>query len=211
MLPVSLKLKNFMGHSESNIDFSKLDSIIFIIGNEDGSIKKSNAVGKTTLFYAIRFALFNVTSAKKITKTIKRGETKCEVTFCFKMSDGNIYKIYRHLSERVNGVSFYIKENDKWRDLTCRTATDTNLQILNVIKTNITTFENTCYFKQSDLMNLAQAKTEKRKEIISSLLELGIWEKYKELCKKKKEPFETELKTTILKLNELNDVKENLI
>lgn len=210
MIPVYLHIKNFMSHSESEIDFSQLGSIIFVIGNEDDSSRKSNAVGKSTIFHAIKYCLFNAASSKKINKVIREGAKKCELTFIFKLSDGSEYKIYRHRTEKVSGVSFYKKEGNNWEDVTCRTPTDTDQLIVSVLGINMTTFENTSYFKQNDLMNLANATAEKRKQIISSMLELGDWKFYRDLAKKKKDSYDSELSIVNNKILELGNPTKTL-
>lgn len=211
MIPISLHLKNFMSHDESSIEFDQLGSIIFIIGNEDDSSRKSNAVGKSTLFHAIKYSLFNASASKKINKVIREGAKKCELTFIFKMSNGEEYKIYRHRTEKVNGVNFYKKVDDSWEDITGRTASDTDQLIVSVIGVNLTTFENTSYFKQNDLMNLASATAEKRKQTISSMLELGDWKFYRETAKKKKDEYDVELSILKNKIIELCNPSEELL
>ncbi len=211
MIPVLLELKNFGSHKESYIDFQKLGSIIFVVGNEDGSIRKSNAVGKSTLFNAIKWIVFGATPSNKANKIIREGEKKAEGTFIFKMSNGDMYKIYRHRTEKNSGVDLFQKVGDEWKTLTGRRASDVDQMILDIVGINLATFENTSYFKQNDLMNLANATTLERKKIISSMLELGIWGKYRELAQKKKKPYDTELVIIDRQISELGNPEEDLI
>jgi len=210
MLPISLDLSNFMIHCSSHIDFEKLGSVIFIIGSKDDSTRRSNAVGKSTIFHAIRYALFNVGVDKKISKIIHRGASKAEVTFVFQMSDGNIYKIYRYRTDTTTGVTLHRKNGNDWDKLSGRRSSDTDEAIEKIIGINLTTFENTSYFKQEDIMNLAKATPEKRKEIISSMLELSKWSEYKEFAKDKRKQLGIELSTIERQLVDLGNPKETI-
>ncbi|HUU88442.1 MAG TPA: SMC family ATPase [Candidatus Glassbacteria bacterium] len=202
MIPLSLKLKNFKGHSVSNIDFSLLSNAIAIIGNEDNSNKKSNAVGKTTIFQAIKYVLFNARTSKTKDGVIRRGTKKCNVVFDFTASDGSVYRVDRSRTAKTNNVSLFVRNNGQWEDKTQRRNGDTDKDILNIIGINLQTFENSLYFQQNDLFNLASATREKRKEIIKGMLSLAIWDKFKKVAAKQKDEDETRLKIINGKIQE---------
>jgi len=204
MIPLSLRLRNFKGHKESNLDFAGLGSAILIIGIENGSSRKSNAVGKSTIFDGIKFVVFNARSSNSKNKTIRNGATKCEVEYEFAMSDGTTYKIFRHRSKTTSGVSLYVKTDSGWKDISARTAAATDQMIVQIVGLNLKTFENTFYFKQGDMFNLASATAEKRKDIISSMLELGVWKKYKELAEQEHKPIEKELDVLTAQIRDLS-------
>jgi len=223
MIPISLTVKNFMGYGSSHIDFSILSNAILIVGNEDGSSRKSNAVGKTTLFNAIKFVLFNARTSKAKDDVIRRGTKKCNVVFEFTAPDGSVYKIDRSRTAKVNNVSLFIRNNNAWEDKTQRRNSDTDKDILNIIGMNLQTFENSLYFKQSDLFNLASTTREKRKEIIKDMLNLAVWDKYKKIASKYKDETNSKLEIVVAKLqeyvgpnedinldNELNELKSTL-
>jgi len=182
MKPISMKLKNFMSHGNSSIDFSKVPTASLIIGKEDGSFTKSNATGKTTLFSAIRFALFDASVTKK-SKIIRENAKKCVVEFVFELSDETQYKIIRTRTKSTKNMLLFKKEDDNWMDISGRTNTHTDELLSKIIKINQKTFENSSYFKQDDRMNLASATPERRKEIIRNMLQLDIWGKYEKHSK----------------------------
>ena len=65
MIPKTLKLKNFLSHDESEIDFEKFNTAL-IMGAFDGDPERSNGAGKSVLFEAITWALFGKSRHKKI-------------------------------------------------------------------------------------------------------------------------------------------------
>jgi exonuclease SbcC len=183
MLPLYLQLTDFMLHGESCIDFTKLSPATAIIGMEDSNLKNSIAVGKTTIFHAIRYALYNAKPSTNINKVIRDGARKSEVIFDFQMSDGNIYRIHRVRTKTTQSVYFKIKDGDDWVDLTDRTNSLTDQKIQDVIKINQDTFENSSYFQQSEQFNLASATPAKRKEIIREMLHLEEWSIFEKKAK----------------------------
>ena len=81
MKPLLLEMTDFMSHGHSYIDFSLLNNIVLLIGKENGSMSKSNAAGKTTVFHAIRYALYNVKARQSIEGSIREGAKKCIVLY----------------------------------------------------------------------------------------------------------------------------------
>jgi len=92
MKPIYLEINNFGPHEHSVIDFRKLDeSPIFLIGGDTGA-------GKSTIFDAMTFALFNSTTgtrdAREMRSQFADPEDATKVVFYFEQS-GKIYKIER--------------------------------------------------------------------------------------------------------------------
>jgi len=92
MKPIYLTINNFGPHEHSVIDFRKLDeSPIFLIGGDTGA-------GKSTIFDAMTFALFNSTTgtrdAKEMRSQFATIDEATKVIFYFEQS-GKIYKVER--------------------------------------------------------------------------------------------------------------------
>jgi exonuclease SbcC len=193
MQPLYLYLKDFMLHGESSIDFTKLSPATAIIGMEDSNLKNSIAVGKTTIFHAINYALYNAKPSTNINKIIRDTAKKAEVIFDFSMSDGNIYRIERTRTKSTQNLYLKVKVNDSWKDITDRTNSLTEQKILDIIKINQETFENSSYFKQGDQENLASATPAKRKEIIRDILHLEEWSVYEKKAKSIRDDYSNKL------------------
>ena len=208
MIPKYLKINNFMSHKKSEIDFSKLPNATIIIGMEDGSFKASNAVGKTTLFNAIYFSLFDMTVGKK-SRVIRDGEKKCEVEFIFETSKG-LYKIFRTRTKTTKNVYFY-RYNDTWEDISEKTSSQTEKKICDMLGISQKMFEKSSYFKQDDKFDLASATPEKRKAIIMDMLHLKKWGLYEKQAKLKKAIIEKDVEVLQKTISIIDDPKKIII
>jgi len=211
MQPLYLYLKDFMLHGESSLDFTKLSPVTAIIGMEDSNLKNSIAVGKTTIFHAIDYVLYNAKPSNNINKIIRDSAKKAEVIFDFSMSNGNVYRIERTRTKSTQNVYLKIKTNNEWIDLTDRTNSLTDQKILDIITINQETFENSSYFKQNDQFNLASATPAKRKEIIRDLLHLEEWANYEKKAKAIRDDYSNKLSVVKKTIDNLGNPQEDCI
>jgi len=183
MIPVSLRLENFMSHALSRLDFSQFDAAL-VIGAHNGNTDVSNGVGKTALFDAMVWALFDKCRFRTKDRVIKHGSAACVVEFIFSL-EGSVYRVVRKLSRRSGSgeVSFHVQAGKEWLDLSCDTATMTNRKILEVVRLSYDTFINSVYFRQNDISRFASATASQRKDILKEALQIGIWDKYKDVAK----------------------------
>lgn len=186
MDPVRLQIENFCRHEKSDISFSDFSSAI-IIGKIKGHEKFSNGVGKSTIFSAIKYVLFNEVDASTLDKVIRHGTDSCKVTFDFVSAlDKDIYRISRSRGKRTGSeVRLYKKSGDNWDDLTQRRNPDTEKEIAKIVKINYKTFCNSSLFSQSDLSGLASLTPAARKLTLKEALQLNIYSKYESAAKKK--------------------------
>lgn len=201
MRPLSLSLNNFTNHSDSFIDFTKLPSFSIIVGMENNNASISNATGKTNIFNAIDYCLFDSKFSKNKDRVIKNGTNKTEVEFVFEFNDA-IYKINRYKTKTTQGVKLFVKKGDDWDNVSGRTTSQTNEKIVQLLNINEQTFANAFYLKQNDYKRrkvdaLASATPEDRKDIIFDLLKLDIWDKFEKVAKKTRD----ELNISLVKCN----------
>lgn len=209
MIPQMIYLENFMSYSKTSLNFNQFKTAL-IIGSCDGDIDKSNAAGKTALFDAITWALFDKSRFRLKNKVIKRGELSCSVRFEF-LVDKKVYKIIRKLNVKgISEVSIFVKSGDDWNDLTCDTSKITNKKIIEILKINYETFINSVYFRQHDLLRFANARAAERKEILKSLLQIGVWDKYQEEAKKKAKKLKDKYDSIVERIELLGDVNDDL-
>jgi len=210
MIPRRLRLENFMSHASSDLDFDQFKAAL-VIGSRDGDTDVSNGVGKTALFDAIMWALFDKCRFRTKDKVIKRGKPTCRVEFKFD-AGGSSYKVVRKLGAKgTTEVSLYVrKTDDSWRDLSCDTARMTNSKILEIIKVNYETFINSVYFKQHDLLRFAHATASERKEILKDLLQIGVWDRYQDRAKAKAKRLSDKLEVLDDRIRALGDIDADL-
>lgn len=193
-----LYIEDFQCYDKSSIDFTQFSSAL-IVGKIEGSDLHSNGVGKTTIFKAIEYALFNVADTN-LEKLIRDDRPSCKVIFCFEL-DNEEYRICRSrtrkgtsdisLFKRINSdgkaIDIYSsKTSDQfWKDISGRRASDTEKDIGKLFKINSKSFRNIVHFAQNDFSGLTTATPEKRKTILRETLSLIVYSKLEKLAKDK--------------------------
>lgn len=194
MLPIRLSLKNFCGHSDTEFSFDDFQSAL-IIGKVKDNDRFSNGAGKSTIFNAIEYVLFNEIQFSALEKVIRDGCDVARVEFDFTSSlDKAVYRIVRSNSRKTGtDVRLYKKNEVEWQDLTQRRVSDTEKEIVKIIGFNYKAFCSSVLFSQSgsennvqrDFGNLPALTPEKRKSVLREVLQLNIYANYEKLAKNK--------------------------
>lgn len=183
MLPIELDIENFMSHCKSVIDFTSF-SIALIVAKERNSIKHSNGVGKSTIFKAIDYVLFDEYKCKSIDKIIRDGASACKVSFTFEV-DGEKYKAIRGRSKSGSNLKLERWVVDKWESIQCKTNTQTQAELMKIIKIGYVAFKNSILFAQGDLDGIPFANPNARKELLKEPLQIVNYSKFHKIAKKK--------------------------
>src|SRR5579885_1136663 len=99
MKPIYLYIENFTSHQKSEIDFSGFSTAL-IVGKSNNNELISNGVGKTSIFRAIEWVLYNQTRDAITDKDvlledlILEGTKKCKVIYDFCI-ENDIFRIIR--------------------------------------------------------------------------------------------------------------------
>lgn len=202
MKPLYLYIENFQCHEKSEIDFSSFASAL-IVGKVGGNELIANGVGKSSIFKAIEYSLFNqvrdplLSKDVVLEKLIREDTDKVMVVFDF-MVNNEIYRVVRSRTRKgISDLSFYKRnavspelsghtpETDKnlWDNITSRRNSDTEADLAKKIKINYKAFVNTVHFMQFDMTSLANATPEKRKLILKESLELLVYAKLEKIAK----------------------------
>jgi len=211
MIPSRLKMKNFFSHKDSEIDFSMFNSAL-LIGNTEGDYSKSNGSGKSAIFEAILWCLFNKSRASMMDDIIRWGEKTCSVDLEFSHND--VKYLVTRARNRVNSTSsveFFVSNKDGgWENISCSTSGDTNLKIEELIKLDYKTFINSVYFRQNDISEFAESDPSKKKEILKSIVDISRWDDYEKGARKKVRDINSECKVLRGAVSDYDDVVERL-
>jgi DNA repair protein SbcC/Rad50 len=193
MRPDRIYLKNFMNHSVSEIDCSSFQSVL-IVGKTRDNDRISNGVGKTTIFRAIEYALFNKTEAASINDVVRFGKKKAIVEFDFELY-GNKYRIYRHRTHTgAADVKLYLNNGKGWESICERTPSATDAKIKDLIKISHAAFTYSVLFRQADLTGLSDTKDSKeRKKILKEPLNLSLYTNLEKIATEKTRPVKREI------------------
>ena len=211
MLPLKLDIENFYCHSKSVIDFNDFDAAV-IVGRINGNEKFSNGSGKSTIFAAIKYVLFNEVDTTSLEKVIKHSSESCRVAFEFLSSlDDQVYKIIRFRGRKAGAeVRLFRKIANGWEDLTQRTPTETDKEIVKLIKINYRTFSNSVLFAQGDVSGIAAMTPRERKTALKEALQLGVYSKYEATIKKKMVDLTKDLEKTKTIISTIGNPEDDL-
>lgn len=210
MIPINLKVKNFFSHRNTEVDFTKFDAAL-LIGNVEGDYNISNGSGKSAVFEAILWCLFNKARTATIDDIIMWNESNCSVSFEF-IHHGEKYRVIRTRS-RTTGTStveFYIDDGGTWRDQSGSTARLTNAEIIKIIRVDYKTFINSAYFRQNDISEFAESDAGRKKEILKSIIDISKWDEYEKTVKAELKIYKRDCTILSAEVHSLEEAKTDL-
>jgi DNA repair exonuclease SbcCD ATPase subunit len=209
MNPLSINIKNFFSHEDSDLDFNFKSCLL--IGNTEGDYTRSNGSGKSAIFESMLWALFNKSRAPKMDDLVRWGETVAQVSFEFE-SDQSRYRIIRSRNKKnsLSEVTFEKFIEEEWKDISGSTSSLTNKAIEDTIKLDYKTFLNTTYFRQNDASEFAEAEPFKRKEILKSIVNINKWDEWENNAKVKIKELKTDIKILDSKAEEAKILEEKV-
>jgi len=193
MRPLRIYLKNFMNHRLSEVDCTNFQSVL-VVGKSHKNDRISNGVGKTTLFRAVEYALFNQSHATTLDKVVRDGKKKAIVELDFELG-GSVYRIYRHRTSTGSAdVRMYKKVDGLWESISERTPSATDAKIREMIKITHKAFTYSVLFRQADLTGITSVTDpKKRREILKEPLNLSTYTRLEDMASKKVRPIKKEI------------------
>lgn len=206
MIPARLYIRDFMCYDTAFVDFNEFSAAL-IVGKMEHNDTVSNGVGKTTIFRAIEYVLFNHSDVN-LENIIRDDASSCSITLDF-IVDGQEYRATRKRTKKSSDLSLFkrtaqdgtefealhtlgadekhepITDEKYWKELTGRRPSDTEKELAKLIKANLKSFRIFVHFMQHDFSGLTTATPEKRKGILKEALNLGIYSKLEKLAKDK--------------------------
>ncbi len=199
MIPIHLRISGFLSYQDAvELDFDTFDL---------ACISGQNGAGKSSLLDAITWSLFGEARGKSSDIINLHADVKAaEVALTFK-HEGNTYRVQRTLPRNKSTVlEFQILDPGKdphpgplptgegvWRPLTEKTTRDTQARIEQTLRLDYETFVNASFFLQGRADQFTQQNATKRKEMLSNILGLEMWEEYKNKTADKRKAIEREV------------------
>ncbi|MCJ7724677.1 MAG: SMC family ATPase, partial [Anaerolineales bacterium] len=184
MIPIKLRLSGFLSYRDTTeLDFTGFDL---------ACISGQNGAGKSSLLDAMTWALFG--QARKRDEALINQQSKAaEVTFTFGYEQ-NVYRIQRSMPQgKTTLLEFQIQTaDDGWRPLTEHSLRETQKRIEQVLRLDYETFVNAAFFLQGKADQFTQQNAGKRKEVLSNVLGLEIWETYKDMTAERRKALQQE-------------------
>lgn len=197
MIPVLLTIKGFLSYmDETSVDLTPV---------EVACVSGSNGAGKSSLFDAMTWALFG-RARRSDDALINDASEICSVSFEFDY-ENNRYRVQRE-KPRGKGATLEFQIMDAggiWKPLTEAGLRATEDRIRDVLRLDYDTFINASFFLQGKADMFTQQAPARRKEILSSILGLEIWESYREEAASRRRAASEEVKTLRALLAEVEE------
>jgi ATPase involved in DNA repair len=186
MIPLQLRISGFLSyHDAVELDFTKFDL---------ACISGHNGAGKSSLLDAITWSLFGEARGKSSDVLNLRQDVKAaEVALTFQHED-NTYRVQRTLPRNKNTLlEFQVRTQNGWKPLTEKTTRETQARIEQTLRLDFETFVNASFFLQGRADQFTQQNATRRKEVLSNILGLEMWEEYKNRTAEKRKSLEREV------------------
>ncbi len=201
MIPQKLTLHGFLSYRDMVIvDLSQINV---------ACVSGANGAGKSTLFDAITWSLFGK-ARRNDDALINNGMDSCQVVYEF-IYENEHYRVER-LKHRGKGTTLEFQVmslNGKWKPITEAGIRATEDRIKEVLRLDYETFVNASFFLQGKADMFAVQPSGKRKEILSSILGLEVWETYRDETARRRRAVQNEVKMQqsllVEVINELNE------
>lgn len=181
--------------------------IVIVKGiNEYEDKATSNGSGKSSIFEALIYAIFEETSSgeKDVENRILKDGYSIDLKFDI---DNDHYRIFRQCKKDKSTVSFYKNEED----ISARNKTDTNKLIQNTLNINKNVFLDSIFLSQNAVTNLASLSPTARKERLEILTNTDqIIEEFKEKIKERQNQYEANCVDCRSNIDKNNGKKESL-
>jgi exonuclease SbcC len=186
MIPLHIRISGFLSyHDTVELDFTSFDL---------ACISGHNGAGKSSLLDAITWSLFGEARGKSSEVINLRPDVKAaEVTLTFQHEE-NTYRVQRTLPRNKNTIlEFQVRTQTGWKPLTEKTTRETQARIEQTLRLDFDTFVNASFFLQGKADQFTQQNATRRKEVLSNILGLEMWENYKNKTGEKRKALEREV------------------
>src|SRR5512134_2841644 len=197
MIPLHIRISGFLSYRETvELDFTNFDL---------ACISGHNGAGKSSLLDAITWSLFGEARGKSSDVINLHPDAKAaEVSLTFQHED-NTYRVQRTLPRNKSTLlEFQVRTQTGWKPLTEKTTRETQTRIEQTLRLDFDTFVNASFFLQGKADQFTQQNATRRKEVLSNILGLEMWEEYKNKTAEKRKAIEREVDEIDGRLREID-------
>ncbi|MEM4134654.1 MAG: AAA family ATPase [Candidatus Micrarchaeia archaeon] len=171
MIPLKLKLENFLSHKNTEIDFTNLNAIC---------LYGENGAGKTSILDGMLYALYSYTSRGRDDFLIRLGERKMRIEFLFEM-EGTLYRVVKEKEiGKTKNTSLYMVTPDE--EVLVATGERVDEYIENLLGMNYDTFTSTFFLLQDNAYRFILATPTERYKILFDILGLEVYQEYRKVA-----------------------------
>lgn len=201
MIPVTLRLRNFMSYGEQvpPLDFSQIST---------ACLTGDNGHGKSTLLDAITWALWGQTRAKNLDDVVRLGQDESEVEFTFDL-EAAVYRVLRKRSLRTKAgqssleLQGYDPATESFKSISGNSIRETETKIVQLLHMNYETFINSVFVLQGRADEFTTRRPGERKRILSEILGLSIFDELETQAKTHRGDLDHSVKNLQQRIEEL--------
>lgn len=175
--PKRIEVTNYRSYTHAEFDFLEIRMAM---------VNGPNGVGKSSLFLdAIADCLYETSRDGSKGEWVRDGEKKGSVTFEFEMG-GSDYRVARTRNQNGRGTLAFARKNsdtDEWENYGDTTMPLTQAKIAQVVGMDFQTFCSIALIRQDAYGIFLEADSDRRMEVLSSLLNLGIYTRAEGIAK----------------------------
>jgi exonuclease SbcC len=223
MIPLYLKLTNFMPYQSAELNFS---------GIHLGCLTGDNGAGKSSILDAITWAVWGRSRSKRDDELVHQGQIEMQVEFTFELS-GNVYRVVRARKvgkkTGTGALDFQISSHpspvgapstslrsaqdaadgrgvggEAFRTIAEPQMNATQQKIIDLLRLDYDTFINSAFLLQGRADEFTVKTATERKKVLADILGLDIWDEYEARAKEKIAAIENELRLVDLRLHEID-------
>ncbi|MCS7002445.1 MAG: SMC family ATPase, partial [Dehalococcoidia bacterium] len=200
MIPVSLRLKNFMSYREgvAPLDFTQFH--LACLSGENGH-------GKSTLLDAITWAVWGKARATSDDQLIALGADHMEVEFVFQVGEAR-YRVLRKRSRRgkttVASVDLFLCGPNGDIPRGGASARETNAIIAKLIGLDYDTFVRSSFLQQGQADKFTKEPPARRKELLATILGLDVYDWLERRAKERAREVETRVRLIEMDLDRVD-------
>ena len=200
MLPVRLEIKNFLPYRST-------DPVRFE-GIHLACLTGANGAGKSSLLDAITWALWGKARARHDEDLIHLGQQDMHVQLDFEQA-GLIYRIIRKRTrkQRSTGtLDLLVKGGEgQFNPITEPTMRATQDRINQLLRLDYETFINSAFLQQGKADSFTTRTPKERKQILSDILGLALWEQYEATVREHLKQLQSQLEVYDLRVKEIDE------
>ncbi len=199
MLPIRLEIRNFLPYRAP-------DPIIFD-GVHLACLTGANGAGKSSLLDAITWALWGKARAKRDEDLIHLGQGDMYIQLDFEQED-QIYRVIRRRSRRQRStgtLDLLVQDAEGQFNLISEAAMRSTQERINqLLRLDYETFINSAFLQQGRADAFTTKTPKERKQILSDILGLALWERYEDAVKEHLRNLTNQLEVYDLRVREID-------
>ncbi len=167
-------------------------------GIQTACICGDNGNGKSAIIDAMTWALWGKTRAKSDDDIIHLGESEVTVEFDFR-AGGQLYRVIRKRARPKkstaagqSSLDLMIKDEEGFKTISGNIIRETEQKIVEILHMDYDTFINSAFLRQGHADEFTRQQPAKRKEVLSNILGLDIYDKLEEKAREKTRGQQTE-------------------